>query len=55
MNMDESKAAVDMTRRLTLISTERVKSETEKLGFDSSEIDNMQEFCNNEMRKNDAK
>jgi ribosomal protein L14E/L6E/L27E len=54
MNIDDSKAA-DMVRRLTVISKERTKIETESMGFDSSEYDNMTEFFNKEIKKNDAK
>ena len=41
MNMDESKG-VDFMRRLTSISYDRTKSETEEMGFNSQEYDNMQ-------------
>ena len=54
MNMDDSHSA-DMVRRLTVISKERNKIETEKMGFDSTEHDNMSEFFNREIKKNDAK
>jgi hypothetical protein len=53
-NFDDSKGA-EMVRRLTVISKERAKIETEKLGFDSTEYDSMQEFYDKEMKKNDAK
>ena len=52
--MDEGKST-DFQRRLTILSHERTKTETEKLGFDSSEHDNMEEFFNKEIKKNDAK
>lgn len=39
-NFDDSKGA-EMVRRLTIISKERAKIETEKLGFDSTEYDSM--------------
>lgn len=54
MNMDEGKTT-DITRRLTIIQHERTKTESEKLGFDASEHDNMQEFFNLEIKINDAK
>jgi hypothetical protein len=54
MNMDESRGA-DLVRRLTSISYDRTKSETEQMGFNSKEYDNMQEFFNREIKKNDAK
>ena len=44
-----------MVRRLTIVSNERTKSETESLGFDSEEYESMNEFFNKEIKKNDAK
>ena len=54
MNLDESKGS-DLLRRLTVISNERAKNETEQMGFNSQEYENMQEFFNKEIKKNDAK
>lgn len=54
MNMDDNKGN-DFGRRLTVISNERAKNETEQMGFNSQEYANMQEFFNNEVKKNDAK
>ena len=45
MNMDDGKTT-DLTRKLTAIQNEKQKTETEKLGFDAIENDNMQEFFN---------
>jgi hypothetical protein len=42
-------------KRLTVIQNEKAKNETEKLGFVATEHDNMQEFFNNEIKRNDAK
>lgn len=39
-NFDDSKGA-EMVRRLTIISKERTKIETEKLGFDTAEFESM--------------
>ena len=54
MNMDDGHTT-DLARRLTIIQKERTRNESEKLGFDSSEHDNMQEFFNKEIKINDAK
>lgn len=56
MNMDDFNIrASDIHKKLTMISNERVRTETENMGFDSSEHDNMHEFFNKELKKNDAK
>lgn len=44
-----------MVRRLTVISNERTKIETQQMGFESNEFENMNEFFNREIKKNDAK
>ncbi len=57
MNIDEnySSKAGDLQRKLTTISNERVKNETETMGFTADEYENMQEFFNSELKKSDAK
>lgn len=52
--MEEGKTT-DIHRRLTMIQSEITKTETESLGFGSIEYENMQEFFNKEIKKNDAK
>lgn len=57
MNIDEeyhSKAG-ELQRKLTTISNDRVRNETETMGFTSDEYDSMQEFFNAELKKSDAK
>lgn len=45
--MDETSVkAADLTKKLTMLSNERARNETESMGFDSTEYDNMQEFFN---------
>ncbi|CDW76980.1 ubiquitin carboxyl-terminal hydrolase 15 [Stylonychia lemnae] len=56
MNMDDSIAkASDFSKKLTVLSNERSRTETENLGFDTTEFDSMQEFFNKELKKSDAK
>jgi hypothetical protein len=56
MNMDESGArSLDMVRKLTVIQNDKTRSETESMGFVSTEYDNMQEFFNKELKKTEAK
>ena len=54
MNIDETKSA-DIVRRLTAISNERTKTESEELGFNTKEYENMQEFFNKEIKNKDVK
>jgi hypothetical protein len=55
MNIDEGNVrSVDLRKRLTIIQNERARTETQMLGFTSEEHDNMQEFYNREIKKNDA-
>jgi len=54
MNLDDTKGS-DLVRRLTVISNERTKIETQQMGFDSNEFENMNEFFTREIKKNDAK
>ncbi len=53
LNIDEGHS-VDVMRRLTVIQHERARNEAQQLGFKSSEHDNMQEFYNREIKRNDA-
>ncbi len=56
MNMDESSIkSSDVTRKLTMIQNDKTKTETESMGFESNEYDNMKEFFDNEVKKNDPK
>jgi hypothetical protein len=56
MNMDDAEVrASDIYKKLTMISNEKARSETENLGFTASEHDNMKEFFDKELKKNDAK
>jgi len=56
MNMDQDNDKVsNLQKKLTMISNERIRTETESMGFNSEEHDNMTEFFNNELKKNDAK
>lgn len=56
MNMDDINAKpTDLSKKLTMLSNERARTETESLGFNSQEYDNMQEFFNKELKQNDAK
>jgi hypothetical protein len=54
LNIDEGRS-VDVMRRLTVIQHERARNEAQQLGFTSGEHDNMQEFYNREIKRNDAK
>ena len=54
LNIEEGRS-VETMRRLTMIQNERARNEAEKLGFTSSEHDNMQEFFNRELKRSDAK
>jgi hypothetical protein len=56
MNMDDGEVrASDIHKKLTMISNEKARNETENMGFTASEHDNMKEFFDMELKKNDAK
>ena len=56
MNIDDTAIKhTSISKQLTMMSNERNKTESEKLGFSSKEHDSMQEFFNKELKKTDAK
>lgn len=60
MNMDDSlhasgRGSVDLKMRLTLIQSEKARSEAERMGFAPGEHEAMQELYQRELRRGDAK
>ena len=44
-----------LTKRLTFLSSQKQKKETEEMGFSTEEYENMQEYFDQQIKKSDAK
>ena len=56
MNMEDGEVkGQDIHKKLTMLSNERQRTQTESLGFKSEEHDSMQEFFNAELKSTNAK